>query len=195
MAQSLASSTLAYAHPSPRLARDEPPAPPMAANASSTAADELVAALPRLRRFARALTGNREEADDLLQSGCERALAKQHQWRPGTRFDSWMFRILQTIWCDRMRARRTDGAPLGEAVLAVAVGDDGRAVDDRIMLARTRVAMARLPADQRVALALVSVEGLSYAEASRVLQVPVGTVMSRLSRARQRLYVLVHGPS
>ena len=167
----------------------------MAANASSTAADELVAALPRLRRFARALAGNREEADDLLQSGCERALAKQHQWQPGTRFDSWMFRILQTIWCDRMRARRTDSAPLGEAVLAVAVGDDGRAVDDRIMLARTRVAMARLPTDQRVALALVSVEGLSYAEAARVLQVPMGTVMSRLSRARQRLYVLVHGPS
>ena len=195
MAQSLALPTLAYARRPLRMARDEPPAPSMAANASSTAADELVAALPRLRRFARALTGNREEADDLLQSGCERALAKQHQWQPGTRFDSWMFRILQTIWCDHMRARRNSGEPLGEAVLAVAVGDDGRAVDDRIMLARTRVAMARLPADQRVALALVSVEGLSYAEAARVLQVPMGTVMSRLSRARQRLYVLVHGPS
>ena len=195
MAQSLASPTVAYACQPLRLARDEPPAPPMAANASSTAADELVAALPRLRRFAQALTGNREEADDLLQSGCERALAKQHQWQPGTRFDSWMFRILQTIWCDRMRARRNSGETLGEAVLAVAVGDDGRAVDDRIMLARTRVAMARLPADQRVALALISVEGLSYAETARILQVPIGTVMSRLSRARQRLYVLVHGPS
>ena len=195
MAQSLALPTLAHARRPLRMARDEPPAPSMAANASSTAADELVAALPRLRRFARALTGNREEADDLLQSGCERALAKQHQWQPGTRFDSWMFRILQTIWCDRMRARRNSDERLGEAVLAVAVGDDGRAVDDRIMLARTRVAMARLPTDQRVALALVSVEGLSYAEAARVLQVPMGTVMSRLSRARQRLYVLVHGPS
>ena len=195
MAQSLASPTLVYARPSGRQAREDLAAPPMAANGPRTAADELVAALPRLRRFARALTGNRDDADDLLQSGCERALSRLHQWQPGTRFDSWMFRILQTIWCDRMRAHRNRGETLGEAALAKAVGDDGRAVDDRIMLARTRVAMARLPADQRVALALVSIEGLSYAEAARVLSVPIGTVMSRLSRARQRLHLLVHGPS
>jgi len=145
--------------------------------------DQLIAVLPRLRRFARGLTGSAVEADDLVQAACERALARQHQFQEGTRFDSWMFRIVQTIWIDQIRARdvrKEDGE------IAERLGSDEpvRRVEARLALDEVRRAVDRLPPDQRAALLLVTVEGLSYKEAAEVTRVPVGTIMSRLARAR-----------
>ena len=155
---------------------------------------QMVALLPRLRRFAYALTGSLDEGDDIVQSACERALARLHQWQPGTRLDSWMFRIIQTTWIDRLRARRVRGEESDPELLErQATGDHGPAVEHRLLLAKTRAAMAALPEDQRTVLALVSVDGLSYKEAAKVLDLPIGTVMSRLARARAKLHRLVHG--
>jgi RNA polymerase sigma-70 factor (ECF subfamily) len=146
--------------------------------------DQLIAVLPRLRRFARGLSGSVADADDLVQAACERALARQHQFQEGTRFDSWMFRIVQTIWIDQIRSRdvRKEDGDIAEDRL----GSDEpvRRVEARLALAEVRRALDRLPPDQRAALLLVTVEGLSYKEAAEVVQVPVGTIMSRLSRAR-----------
>jgi len=146
--------------------------------------DQLVAVLPRLRRFARGLAGSAADADDLVQAACERALARQHQFQEGTRFDSWMFRIVQTIWIDQIRARdvRKEDSEVAEERL----GSDEpvRRVEARLALDEVRRAVGRLPPDQRTALLLVTVDGLSYKEAAEVVQVPVGTIMSRLARAR-----------
>jgi len=146
--------------------------------------DQLIAVLPRLRRFARGLSGSVADADDLVQAACERALARQHQFQEGTRFDSWMFRIVQTIWIDQVRSRdvRKEGGDIAEDRL----GSDEpvRRVEARLALDEVRRAVDHLPSDQRMALLLVTVEGLSYKEAAEVVQVPVGTIMSRLSRAR-----------
>jgi RNA polymerase sigma-70 factor, ECF subfamily len=146
--------------------------------------DQLIAVLPRLRRFARGLTGSAVEADDLVQAACERALARQHQFQEGTRFDSWMFRIVQTIWIDQIRSRdvRKEDGDVAEERL----GSDEpvRRVEARLALAEVRRAVDRLPPDQRAALVLVTVDGLSYKEAAHVVGVPVGTIMSRLARAR-----------
>lgn len=152
--------------------------------ASERFGDQLVAVLPRLRRFARGLTGSSVEADDLVQAACERALARRHQFQEGTRFDSWMFRIVQTIWIDQIRSRevRKSDGDIGDDRL----GSDEpvRRVEARLTLAEVRRAVDRLSPDQRAALLLVTVEGLSYKEAAEVVDVPVGTIMSRLARAR-----------
>ena len=146
--------------------------------------DQLIAVLPRLRRFARGLTGSATEADDVVQAACERALAREHQFQEGTRFDSWMFRIVQTIWIDQLRARdvRKEDGDVAEERL----GSDAavRGIEARLALAEVRRAVQRLPVDQRTTLMLVTVEGLSYKEAAAVAGVPVGTIMSRLARAR-----------
>lgn len=148
----------------------------------------LVAIVPKLRRFAYSLTGNRQDADDLVQAACEKALRNAEQFQEGTRLDSWMYRIVQTIWIDERRKVQRRGPAIDPA--NVELSDEGRAAnlpEDRMMLARTRAAMADLPEAQRAVLSLVAVEGLSYREAAEVLEVPVGTVMSRLSRAREAL--------
>ena len=146
--------------------------------------DQLIAVLPRLRRFARGLTGSATEADDVVQAACERALTREHQFQEGTRFDSWMFRIVQTIWIDQLRARevRKEDGDVAEERL----GSDApvRGIEARLALAEVRRAVQRLPTDQRMTLMLVTVEGLSYKEAAAVAGVPVGTIMSRLARAR-----------
>ena len=107
--------------------------------------DQLIAVLPRLRRFARGLSGSIADADDLVQAACERALARQHQFQEGTRFDSWMFRIVQTIWIDQVRARdvRKEGGDIAEDRL----GSDEpvRRVEARLALAEVRRALDRLP--------------------------------------------------
>ena len=166
-------------------------APPQAAAETDTQgarfSDQLVALLPRLRRFARGLAGRAAEADDLVQAACERALAREHQFQEGTRFDSWMFRIVQTIWIDQLRARevRKEAADGAEERL----GSDApvRRIEARLALAEIRSAVELLPLDQRTTLMLVTVEGLSYKEAAAVAGVPVGTIMSRLARARVAL--------
>lgn len=156
-------------------------------------AAELAALLPRLRRFARTLARDPEDADDLVQSALERGLGRLDQWQAGTRLDSWMFRIVQNLWIDWLRSPagrlRGDHVPLDDA--AELAGSDGRDGEVRVDLQRTLAAMQRLPHDQRVVVALVCVEALTYQEAAAVLEVPVGTVMSRLARGRQRLHQML----
>jgi RNA polymerase sigma-70 factor (ECF subfamily) len=159
--------------------------------ASKGFSDQLIAVLPRLRRFAAGLTRSASEADDLVQAACERALAREHQFQEGTRFDSWMFRIVQTIWIDQLRARdiRKEDGDIAEERL----GSDEpvRRVEARLALSEVRRAMSLLPPDQRATLMLVTVEGLSYKQAAEVTGVPVGTIMSRLARARIALQQLL----
>ena len=150
--------------------------------------EQLIAVLPRLRRFARGLAGTAAEADDLVQAACERALARAHQFQEGTRFDSWMFRIVQTIWIDQLRARDVRKEDSGVAEERLGSDAPVRRIEARLALAEVRQAVERLPPEQRAVLMLVTVEGLSYKEAAEVAGVPVGTIMSRLARARVALH-------
>lgn len=149
---------------------------------------QIVSLLPRLRRFARGLTPDRHLADDLVQSACLKALERWHQWQPGTSLASWLFRIVQNTWIDEFRARARQPVDEDEDALLDLPGDDGRAiVERRSELRAVRRAIADLPEDQRAVLMLVTVDGLSYQEAADALGIPMGTVMSRLARARTRL--------
>jgi RNA polymerase sigma-70 factor (ECF subfamily) len=147
---------------------------------------ELVGLLPRLRRFAYGLTGSMEDGDDLVQGACERALRRLDQFQPGTRLDSWMYRIVQNLWIDQRRARQTrpEAGMEPTDLEALAVGDAERELNNRLVLAGVQQAVATLPEEQRTILLLVCVEGLSYKAAAEVLEIPLGTVMSRLARAR-----------
>lgn len=152
---------------------------------------DLVALVPRLRRFAYALTGSTDAGDDLVQTACERALKNAAQFQPGTRMDSWMFRIVQNLWLDDKRRRRVRGVQVDPDL--VVLSDDGqgaRRAEDRLMLARVRARVDELPDDLRLVLMLVALEGRSYREAAEALDIPIGTVMSRLSRARAQLLPL-----
>jgi len=149
---------------------------------------EIVELLPRLRRLGRALARAPADADDLVQVTVERALARRGQWRPGTRLDSWMFRIMKNAWIDETRARTRSGGLFAPEAAGEAVGADGAAAMEARLAAReVEAAMARLPPDQRIAVALVLVEGLSYQEAAEVLEIPAGTLTSRLVRGRAAL--------
>lgn len=150
--------------------------------------DQLVAFLPNLRRFAISLCGARDVADDLVQAACERALANAARFESGTRFDAWMFRILRNLWIDQIRRRKTAGEHVDvdeQHHLAGASGE--RDVEARLALKSVEGAIAALPDEQREVLVLVCVEELSYRETADVLEIPIGTVMSRLARARQNL--------
>ena len=148
---------------------------------------------PRLRRFALTLTRSQVDADDLVQSTLERALMYLQQWEPGTRLDSWLYRIAQNLWIDqRRRARLCSSAESTDDMLLT--GEDGREINERQLMVRDAIrALASLPDEQQAVVALVSIEGLSYAEAANVLDVPIGTVMSRLARARRAIAAQVLG--
>ena len=156
----------------------------------------MVVLLPRLRAFARALAKAPDAADDLVQATCEKALRAADTWTEGTRLDSWMFRIMQNQWIDRKRRERPEVAidePVSGLQLA---GEDGeRTTEARLTLASVRGFIAALPEEQRAVLVLVCVEELSYREAAEVLDVPIGTVMSRLARARSTLSGAMNGTS
>jgi RNA polymerase sigma-70 factor (ECF subfamily) len=152
---------------------------------------ELVALLPRLRRFALVLCRSHPLADDLVQGACERALANAGSWTPGTRFDAWMFRILRNYWIDHLRRMKVEGMTEDVETQTQLVGDPGEApILSRLALTEVQRAIDTLPHEQREVLVLVCGEDLSYREAADVLNVPVGTVMSRLARARKRLVEL-----
>lgn len=149
---------------------------------------DLVDLVPKLRRFALSLTSDATTADDLVQAACVKALKNAAQFREGTRMDSWMYRIVQTLWIDERRKAKVRGTQIDPDVARL--DDGGRAArlpEDRMMLAKARAAMAALPDNQRDVLALVAIEGLSYKETATVLDIPIGTVMSRLNRAREAL--------
>lgn len=157
---------------------------------------QLVALLPRLRRFARGLARSAEDGDDLVQAACERALLRRDQFEPGTRLDSWMYRIVQNLWIDNRRrySREVAGIDAGElAQQSVAMAPVG--ADDALYLAQVREAIGQLPEDQRAVLMLISVEGVAYKDAAEILDLPLGTVMSRLSRARLALGRALEGPA
>jgi RNA polymerase sigma-70 factor, ECF subfamily len=150
--------------------------------------------IPRLRRFALALTRSHDDADDLVQSTLERALTCLQQWERGTRLDSWLYRIAQNLWIDQRRVARLRGSTEGADAAMQLTGEDGRELNERQLMIRDAMrAMAALPEDQQAVLALVSIEGLSYEEAAKVLGIPIGTVMSRLARARRAVAAHVLG--
>lgn len=150
--------------------------------------DDLIALLPRLRRFALSLARRADLADDLVQVTAERALAARDRFDPATRMDSWCFRILRNAWLDGVRRDRTRGTQI-EIEDAPDAGEvDGTAItENRLMVRAVMAAMAKLPDEQREVLMLVCVEDLSYREAADVLGIPIGTVMSRLARGRLAL--------
>jgi len=149
---------------------------------------ELVALLPRLRRFALVLCRSQPLADDLVQGACERALANAGSWTPGTKFDAWMFRILRNYWIDHLRRMRTEGMMEDVSMQTQLIGDAGEGpILSRLVLSEVQRAIDNLPQEQQEVLVLVGAEDLSYREAAEVLGVPIGTVMSRLARARKRL--------
>jgi RNA polymerase sigma-70 factor, ECF subfamily len=154
--------------------------------------EQIVALLPRLRRFARSLVRNPHDADDVVQIAVERALLRRDQWRSDARLDSWLFKILRNAWIDevRSRGRRTkifmpeeDGEHVGEA-----------SMEREIDRWTAETALARLPEDQRLAVSLVLIEGLSYKDAAEVLEVPIGTLTSRLARGREALQGMLRLP-
>jgi RNA polymerase sigma-70 factor (ECF subfamily) len=146
---------------------------------------QMVALVPRLRRFARNLTHDPHDADDVVQIALERALNKLDQWRSDARLDSWMFKIVRNAWIDEIRSRgRRDKLFLAEEA-GERVGSDTLAQETDLM--SVQAAMARLPEDQRTVVSLVLVEGLPYKEAAEVLDIPLGTLTSRLARARDAL--------
>jgi RNA polymerase sigma-70 factor, ECF subfamily len=150
--------------------------------------DRIVALLPRLRRFALTLTRRPEDGDDLVQLTVERALTRLHRWNEGTRLDSWLFKIMQNLWIDELRSRRGRGQADPDFNMDALAGSDGReTMDARLGLQDTLAAVMALPEEQRSVMLLVVVEGLSYRDAAEVLGAPIGTVMSRLSRARLTL--------
>lgn len=158
--------------------------PPLSAIGSF--GDQLVALMPRLRRFCLALCGSTDAGDDLMQAVLERALVKQHLYADGTRLDHWLFRLARNIQIDLVRARRSRGGPeLDIEMAADVIGSDGRhVVEARSDLASAGQAFLALPENAREVFALVVLEGFSYKEAADLLEVPIGTVMSRIARAR-----------
>ena len=162
-------------------------------DSSDTFRREIAALLPRLRRFGRTLARHREDADDLVQIALERALTRAEQWQPGTRLDSWMFLIMQNAWIDetRVRERRAKTFVAEEEGEHVGVSSP----DAQIDAIAVRKAVAQLGDDPRAVVGLVLVEGLPYREAAEVLGVPIGTLTSRLARAREALQAILTDPS
>jgi len=151
--------------------------------------DQMVQLLPRLRRFATGLTGSLASGDDLVQDTVERALRNLHQWEPGTRLDSWMFRIAKNRFLNIRRSQKRSGiAAVDVPDDAPAVVSDGvRGTEAHLMLGGVVQALDGLPAEQREALLLVVLEGLSYRDAADILEIPIGTLTSRIARAREAL--------
>jgi len=148
--------------------------------------DEMTKSVPALRRYANALTHNRDTADDLVQDCLERAIRKQALWRPDGPLRPWLYRVLINVWRNnlRSRSRRPAQVPIDDFAdqLFVPAAQPGR-----VALAEMARAIEKLSAEHREALLLVVVEGLSYTEAAQVLEIPLGTLMSRLGRARSSL--------
>lgn len=156
-----------------------------------SASAEIVACIPALRRYARGLTGSRDAADDLVQDALERAWSRMALWQRRGDMRSWLFSILHNRFVDRVRSQRaTPEDPPGEDEVIVPV----RATQSDLLEVRDLdAALARLPPDQREVLLLVAVEQMKYEEVAATLKVPLGTVMSRLSRARERLRAILEG--
>lgn len=146
--------------------------------------------LPRLWAFALRISGDRHDAEDLVQRACLRALERSHQLLPDSSPLSWMFSIIQSIWINEIRARSVrsrSSLEWHDSFLETVADPYARTPEDDVMNRQIVSAVEQLPEAQRVVMLLVAVEGLSYSEAAQALGVPIGTIMSRLSRARQTI--------
>lgn len=154
-----------------------------------SAAEEITALIPHLRRYARALTGDRFFADDLVQDTLERAWGRLHLWRPGSDLRAWLFTIMHNLHVNQARTRRSEESMdlRNEPMESGARPSQ----EDRLGIRDLAMALRRLPHEQREVLLLVGLEEMSYQEAAEVLRVPLGTVMSRLFRGRERLRALM----
>jgi RNA polymerase sigma-70 factor (ECF subfamily) len=150
---------------------------------------DLIEHLPRLRRYARALTRDVARADDLVQDTLERALIKLDLWQPGSDLRAWLFTLMHNVFLNQMRSHRPPDAALDDAPDIPVSGGQMEALDARDIHA----ALARLPESQREVMLLVGLEQFGYDEAAQILGVPLGTVMSRLSRARERMRQMLSG--
>ncbi len=150
---------------------------------------QIVQLIPRLRRYDRALTGERNVADDLVQDTLERAWNKLHLWRRGSDLRAWLFTIMHNTYVNQVRGRSNAPVlPLDDEAFEMPV----RATQtDLLEIRDLESALRRLPDDQREVLLLIALERLSYEEAAKTLGIPIGTVMSRLSRARERLRLIL----
>jgi len=152
-------------------------------------AQRLVELIPRLRRYARALVGDRATADDLVQDTLERAWAKLHLYRRGTDLRAWLFTVMHNVHVNRVRASRVTD-PLEDEMPELA---QRAPQGDALLVRDLDRAIVRLPAEQRAVLLLVTLEEMSYEQVARTLGIPIGTVMSRLSRAREKLRAMMLG--
>jgi RNA polymerase sigma-70 factor (ECF subfamily) len=154
-----------------------------------TEAERLVDLIPRLRRYARALVGDRATADDLVQDTLERAWTKLHLYRRGTDLRAWLFTVMHNVHVNRVRATRPTEM-LEDEMPELA---QRPAQGDALLVRDLDRAIARLPDEQRAVLLLVTLEEMSYEEVAHALGIPIGTVMSRLSRAREKLRLMMLG--
>ena len=152
-------------------------------------AESIVELIPRLRRYARALAGDRNAADDLVQDTLERAWSKLHLYRRGTDLRAWLFTVMHNVYVNQRRAARPT-APLDEEMPELS---QPARESDNLVLRDLDAAIRRLPPDQREVLLLVALEDMSYSEAAGALEIPIGTVMSRLARAREKLRAMLSG--
>jgi RNA polymerase sigma factor (sigma-70 family) len=150
----------------------------------------ILAELPRLRRYARAMVGDRDAADDLVQDTLERAWSRFAQWRAGSDLRAWLFSIMHNLRVDQLRRPGLSTIAMDDEDFAVPI----RATQsDQLEVGDLESALAQLPEEQRAVLLLVALEEMSYEEVARTLGIPLGTVMSRLSRGRERLRLILDG--
>lgn len=167
---------------------EESDIPPESPGVRETLWADMIVLRPRLLRFALSLARNRDEAEDLVQATYARAIERIDQYRLGTRLVGWLFSILNSIWVNQVRSADVRHRHAEYTRLAVVETEHPwPGLEARQSLARVRRRVAELPEDQRAALMLIAVEGLSYREASDILNVPMGTLASRLARARYTL--------
>jgi RNA polymerase sigma factor (sigma-70 family) len=159
--------------------------------ANATINNDIAALLPRLRRFARTIVYNREDADDLVQIAVELALARSARWQADTRLDSWIFRIMKNAWIDEVRSRIRRDNLFAPEEAGEHVGDQAAEAQQQRMAIEKAVGM--LSEEHRMVVALVLVDGMSYKEASEVLEIPMGTLTSRLVRARAAFQEILSG--
>jgi len=152
-------------------------------------AESIVELIPRLRRYARALAGDRAAADDLVQDTLERAWAKLHLYRRGTDLRAWLFTVMHNVYVNQLRAARP-GVQLDEEMPELS---QPARETDALELRDLDLAIRHLPPEQREVLLLVVLEDMSYDEAAGTLGIPIGTVMSRLARAREKLRTMLSG--
>jgi RNA polymerase sigma-70 factor (ECF subfamily) len=155
--------------------------------------ERIIAALPRLRRFGRTLTRDVHDADDVVQLTIERALMRHDQWNVEMRFESWLFGIMRNAWIDEVRARKRRSDVFAPEQAGENVGEASH--EAQVTAMSVEKAMAALPEEQREVIALVLVEGLAYREAADALDLPIGTVTSRLARGREALQTLLGAPA